>query len=126
MGVRGEGLGNVHVIENAGSKVSILEAADRRRDEPVLTKAERRRAMRETGRIAKAFVAGTEVSSCFDCGAAYGAAQWSALELVKRLDARELVALVRPWPADLVVEARACASCGRTLSRVSRTSVVAV
>jgi hypothetical protein len=62
------------------------------------------------------------VTRCAGCGSAYGAAQWSALALVKRVDAGELLSFVRPWPADLVVEARACARCGRPMSRVNPTA----
>ena len=55
---------------------------------------------------------------CFRCGKAYGQAQWQALPLVKRLEARDLASLVDPWPENLTVEVRACAACGRGLSRV--------
>jgi hypothetical protein len=64
-------------------------------------------------------VAQSAVTKCSACGSAYGPAQWSALPLVRRLDPGELLSFVNPWPAHLVVEARACASCGRAMSRVN-------
>jgi hypothetical protein len=65
-------------------------------------------------------VAQSAVTKCSACGCAYGHAQWSALPLVKRLDSGELLLFVNPWPAHLVIEARACARCGRAMSRVNR------
>ncbi len=58
---------------------------------------------------------------CSGCGRAYDATQWSALQLIKRLDASDLLSVVRPWPSHCVVEARACAFCGRAMSRVEHT-----
>ncbi|HLK40077.1 MAG TPA: hypothetical protein VKU41_25145 [Polyangiaceae bacterium] len=61
-------------------------------------------------------------SCCAGCGRAYAEAQWSTLDLVKRLDPAELVSFARPWPRHLSVEARACRRCGRAVPRLVPTS----
>jgi hypothetical protein len=64
----------------------------------------------------------SRLPQCSVCGHAYGHEQWKALRLVRRLEASELASVVSPWPPNLAVEARACASCGRVISRVSLAS----
>ena len=57
-------------------------------------------------------------SRCSWCGSGYDAAQWSALRLVNWLSAEEVALYVICWPSHAVIEVRACARCGRTISHI--------
>jgi hypothetical protein len=59
-----------------------------------------------------------QASRCTRCGHAFSAAEWAAMRLLGRLGQGDLAAVVDPWPTHRVVEVRACAGCGGTLSRM--------
>jgi hypothetical protein len=58
--------------------------------------------------------------SCASCGHRFGAREWSALSLEKRIEATELRRLVIGWPEGVTVEVRQCARCGRPLAATRR------
>ncbi len=59
------------------------------------------------------------------CGLRYDAEAFSSLAAVDVVEGEALAAIVVHWPAGVVVEVRACRSCGRALSRLRRGAGVA-
>jgi hypothetical protein len=55
--------------------------------------------------------------SCFDCGERYSSDRWSELPSVRTLTGSEVSAYVVAWPADSVVEVRACRVCRKPMAR---------
>jgi len=56
------------------------------------------------------------------CGARYCSATFAKLEPVRQLAAAEIAGLVVAWPADVVVDVRACADCAAPIAKlVTRT-----
>ena len=60
------------------------------------------------------------VVRCARCGHESTAEEWRARPSVRTLTSAELVGHVKPWPADAVVEVRACAGCGGSMARSAR------
>jgi ribosomal protein S27E len=57
------------------------------------------------------------VVRCACCGRASPLEAWRALPTMATLTASTLRDYVSAWPADAVVEVRACAGCGRAIAR---------
>lgn len=66
---------------------------------------------------------GDDLGRVCACGRQYDGSHWSTLPVTARLAAKELASIVTSWPAELVVEVRTCADCGRAISRLGGTAV---
>lgn len=56
------------------------------------------------------------------CGASYDARAFVGLPSRHVLDEAELAPIVVRWPAGVVVDVRACTTCGHGLARLQRTT----
>jgi hypothetical protein len=63
-----------------------------------------------------------DVVRCPRCGHASAADAWRALPKERTLTRADLAGCVSEWPADAVVEVRACRGCGGAIARRARAS----
>ncbi|MDB4940702.1 MAG: hypothetical protein JWP97_236 [Labilithrix sp.] len=59
------------------------------------------------------------------CGARYDAASLAALRPLQTLAAAEIAPIAVGWPAHVVVDVRACASCNAPIARLVRAERIA-
>ncbi len=53
---------------------------------------------------------------CRTCGASYADAEWVALTISERIEAKDVRRLVQDWPEALCIEVRCCHRCGRGIA----------
>jgi hypothetical protein len=61
----------------------------------------------------------SEVVRCARCGYSCAADTWRLLPKERTLTSADLGDCVSGWPANAVVEVRACAGCGRAMARTA-------
>jgi hypothetical protein len=61
----------------------------------------------------------TEIVRCARCGRSWTAELWLQLPLERMLSSRDVAAHVSVWPADAVVQIRACTGCGVAIARTA-------
>jgi len=61
----------------------------------------------------------TQIVRCARCGRSWTAELWMQLPLVRMLSSQDVAAHVSAWPANAVVQIRACTGCGGAIARTA-------